>query len=117
MIAFEVTLNGNRVCTAGIKEWGVLSAIVTWVRRQSEQGPDAGNVSEEIGLDVGGLDSTKGEHLKWILTALQVGDAITIRVVETVEVDTPQERRQDDPEANARGKRKYYEQLKREYGE
>jgi hypothetical protein len=68
-------------------------------------------------LDVGGLDSTKGEHLKWILATLQVGDTISVQVVETVEVDTPQERRPDDPEANARAKRKYYEQLKREYGE
>jgi len=30
MIAFEVSLNGNKVCNAGVGDVGVLTTIITW---------------------------------------------------------------------------------------
>lgn len=44
MIAFEETLKGKRVCTEGVEDFGVLSTVLTWVRRknipcQSARGP------------------------------------------------------------------------------
>lgn len=100
MIAFEVTVNGQRVCTAGIDEWGVLTAILSWVRRRSEQSEDGSKVEEELTLDVGGLDSTTPEHLKWMVSALQVGDTVSVRVVETEVVDPPKERRPQNRETS-----------------
>jgi len=35
MICFEVKINGNKVCVAGVGESGVLSSIINWVKRDS----------------------------------------------------------------------------------
>jgi hypothetical protein len=55
MIAFEVSLNGKRVCTAGVQDFGVLSAIVSWVRRRPAQSRDGKTIEEELTVEVGGL--------------------------------------------------------------
>lgn len=31
MLAFEVHLNGRKICTAGIGEPGVITNVITWV--------------------------------------------------------------------------------------
>ena len=56
-------------------------------------------------------------NLKWLSESLRVGDSISIRIVEVEAADPPVERRRDDPEAVERSRRRYYEQLKREYGQ
>ncbi len=120
MIAFEVSINGKRMCTAGIADFGVLSAILSWARRRPENSRDGKNIEEELTFEVGGLDSTDSavsEHIKWLATPLQVGDTVSIRVIERDEVEAPGERRREDPDATAKAKRRYYEQLKRGYGE
>jgi hypothetical protein len=66
---------------------------------------------------VGGLDSTAGEHLSWLKAELRPGDVVTIRVIDSDCADAPSERRQEDPEALARSERRYYEELKKRYGE
>ena len=74
-VAFEVLHNGRRVCLAGLRgRPGVLTVILHWAFRTDE---------EELLLDVGGLDSYKGEHATWAKRALNVGDEITIRAVES----------------------------------
>ena len=35
MIAFKLSINREYVCTAGVPAFGVLSAIITWVRRKA----------------------------------------------------------------------------------
>ncbi|MGD0949603.1 MAG: hypothetical protein ABSA52_19520 [Candidatus Binatia bacterium] len=117
MIAFQVAVNGSEVCTAGISDFGVVSAIVTWVRRTPAKSADGKSIEEEPTFDVGGLDSSAGAHLKWLKTTLAVGDTITVRIVDRSRVDSPCERRKEDPEEVARAQRRYYERLKREYGE
>ena len=120
MIAFEVTLNENRVCTAGVEDFGVLSTIVTWVRRRPEYSRNDNTIEEELTAEVSALDSrdsTAGEHLKWLSETLRVGDSISIRIVDVESGDAATSRYRNDPEADARAKRQYYEQLKREYGE
>jgi len=52
MRAFEVHLNGKRLCVAGIGEDGVLTAIITDVARKD------GN---DLDLTVGGLVSRTGD--------------------------------------------------------
>ncbi|HWE38493.1 MAG TPA: hypothetical protein VG406_18120 [Isosphaeraceae bacterium] len=88
MKAFEVTLNRRRLCTAGIYDNGVLSAIVSWVgRSDGSPSPNAG-----FHFTVGALDSSTGEHLRWAVPMVEVGDEITSRIVETDEID-PQDPR------------------------
>ncbi|HZV03300.1 MAG TPA: hypothetical protein VFF73_41735, partial [Planctomycetota bacterium] len=46
----------------------------------------------ESGDGVGGLDSTDDMHLSWARGALRRGDEITVRVVESAEIDPPRKR-------------------------
>lgn len=124
MIAFEISIDGTKQCTAGIPGPGVTSVVATWVRRAArdettgEPVPDAHE--EELTLDVGGLvhdPDGAAVHLGWLREPLRVGQRITLAVVEVGESDRPETRKREDPDFAARKKREYYERLKREYGE
>ena len=118
MVAFEVKVNGKKVCTAGVADFGVLTTILTWVRRKAArtgQRARRHGAEEELTLDVSGLNGD--EHLKWIASSLHVGDRVSIRVLDAKAVDVPTRRYHDDPQMVKKAKRRYYEQLKREYGE
>lgn len=77
MIAFEISVNGEKLCTAGIGDKGVLSAIINGPKRPN--------------LSVGGL--ANDEHLHWLEReagfGLKVGDEVTVRIVEADCVDEP----------------------------
>jgi hypothetical protein len=97
MIAFEVSLNGKRVCLAGIGNNGVLSQHVTWVGRKGVRSPLPR-------LHVGGLDTETDEHVVWAedsIPTLKKNDVVTIRIVDVEHVDIPTERYKWD----ARGKK------------
>ena len=115
MVAFKVSLNGKHVCTAGVRDFGVLSANVTWVRRRPENSRDGESIEEELTADVGGLDSRTREHLKWLARRLAVGDRLTIEVVESDRVDKPKRRQCDDRRKVERAKKRYFERLKKEF--
>jgi hypothetical protein len=100
MIAFEISIDGRRACTAGVPA-GVTSVIATWVRRPSRD-PESGesvadSFEEELTLEVGGL------------THDQDGAS--------VHLDPPRSREREDPTRVAGRKREYYQRLKREHGE
>lgn len=86
MKAFRVEVNGVPCRTAGIGPCGVLHVILGWVRRQGE--PADG----EFELDIAGLDIPRQEHVRWAAPAIGLGDEITVRVVETDDIDPPLER-------------------------
>lgn len=98
MIAFQVSINGERACLAGVDSGrGVLSTTVTWVKRKVPKklrrkvGPD-----EDLRISVGGLDPTArvdGEFVDWVERPLRAGDVIEIRVLDTDRVDPPARRR------------------------
>lgn len=75
MRAFEVTVNGQRVCTAGVGASGVLSALVT-----------ADGRSDDLRFTVGGLDPSK-LHVAWEVPRIAPGDTVTIRNLEIEAVD------------------------------
>ena len=58
MICFEIFVNGKKICTAGIdSEFGVLTSIVTWVKRDLTQIPleERHKIpEEELDFNVGG---------------------------------------------------------------
>jgi hypothetical protein len=124
MIAFEISIDGQKKCTAGVSDLGVASVMANWVRRASRDPvsgqPIAGRFEEELALDVGGLahdPDGAAVHINWLRQPLQPGQRITIAIVETEHADPPQASAREDPTSAERGKREYYERLKREYGD
>jgi flagellar basal body L-ring protein FlgH len=113
MICFEVTINDASKIVAGLENISVLSAILTYRAADPEY-------SEELNLALGGLaymDEDSYEHLDWVKRSVQVGDMITIRIVESDQATLPIRRERDDPDFVAQQKRRYYNKLKEEYGE
>jgi hypothetical protein len=93
MICFEVTINGEKACTAGVGDAGVLSTILTFAKRfeESQENQDQGK-SEHIDLRVGGIanvDAETSEHVDWIHRDLSPGDEISIKVIEAAKCDRP----------------------------
>ena len=98
----EVLLNGKRVAVAGVEEFGVVSAIVTWVKRRPGKVPEKVRsredfdenefLREECTLEVSGLDSVADRHRGWAREALRAGAEITIRVLGPGEYNDPVER-------------------------
>jgi hypothetical protein len=124
MIAFEISIDGQKKCTAGIPDLGVVSIIASWVRRVSRDvtsgEPMPGRFDEELTLDVGGLSHDPdgaSVHARWLRQPLELGQQISIAIVETEAADSPRARDREDPTWAERRKREYYERLKREYGE
>ena len=86
MIAFVVSVNGHRICTIGIGDSGVLNTIVGWSGRTGEPG--------DLRLSIGGLDTHTDEHVRWPDPPdIEVGDTVTIQVIETDTVDAPTDRK------------------------
>lgn len=124
MIAFEISIDGQKKCTAGVSDLGVASVIANWVRRASRDPasgqPIPGRFEEELTLDVGGLahdPDGAAVHVNWLRQPLQLGQQITVAIVETEHADPPQASAREDPTSAERHKREYYERLKREYGD
>ena len=83
MEAFEVLVNGVRVCTVGVPHNGVASVIVSHFSPGSD---------DRYMLRAGGLDVTTREYIHWDFPPLSFGDEITIRLVDTESVDDPAHR-------------------------
>ena len=94
MIAFEVHLNGRKLCTAGVGDHGVLTTNLAWVCRKGEhtRTRKPHSVEEEMTLDVGGLITPTEEHVRWQERTVRVGDEVRIKVIEVAAVDRPQRR-------------------------
>jgi hypothetical protein len=124
MIAFEVIVNGSKLCDAGIEGLGVLSAVLSWAHRAPE--PEAASnelyPADELLLEVGGLKSARddqpGQQMSWLSKHLQVGDSILINIKSLEIVDPPAKLGPEDPGQVVRdAKRRYFEELKKEFGE
>ncbi len=118
MIAFEVFLNGNKVCRAGVGDLGVLTTVLSWVRREGRntETREPGNIEEELTLNVGGLISSKNEHVRWSKSKLTVGDEVHVRVVSVESVDPPSDRRTEDSAEDIRRQERYVEQMAKRFG-
>ena len=83
MLAFEVSVNGDRLCTASAANHCVLSAVLSWARRKPEV----------INFHVGGVaaDDPK-RHVDWTTPTIGVGDEVRIRVIDTDTFDPPDRR-------------------------
>ena len=100
MIAFEVRLNGKRMCIAGAEDLGVLCAHVSAVGRLGVKSvrarPDEDTVPD-VFYSVGGLtgrpNPKKNLHFRWkSISPLVVGDVVEIKVLEAKKADRPKSR-------------------------
>ena len=114
MIAFEVHLNGKKLCTAGVGELGVVSANLAWRGAQpyKKGGP---TVPEYLRLDVGGL-ADSGERLRWIDRKLRRGDTLTVKIVEAASTDKPGERQRPSPAADLKRQKQYVSRMAKQFG-
>ena len=75
MKAFLVSLNGTRVCLAGLNDASVMGMAL-------DTTPQRG-----LKLNVGGLDAKTNEFVRWDTPQVNVGDELTIKIVEVDAVD------------------------------
>ena len=118
MIAFEVFLNGNKVCRAGVGDLGVLTTVLSWVRREGRntETREPGKIEEELTLNVSGLLSSKNEHVRWSESKVTIGDEVRVRVVSAESVDPPDDRSTEDPAADIGRQERYVEQMAKRFG-
>ncbi|HLH53636.1 MAG TPA: hypothetical protein VKY92_08470 [Verrucomicrobiae bacterium] len=90
MKAFEVHLNGKRVCIAGVGEFGVLTGIVSWRGMQPYKDGTVPS-ADSLQLQVSGLTNPSGKKVGWTERDIRVGDRIEIRVIDASAVDSPVE--------------------------
>ena len=96
MIAFEININGNKICTAGIdSEFGTLTSVLSWAKRDISQLSEQARKNipeEELKLSVGGqrkLGANENENLQWLGCYVNPGDEISIKILETYQIDQP----------------------------
>jgi len=107
MRAFEVHLNGKRLCVAGLGGDGVLNTMVDHV---------AGHGRNELYLRVGGLISATEEHVRWRNLRLRLGDKVALRIVETDFVDKPAKRYRADSKQDERNSKAYVRAVAKKFG-
>jgi hypothetical protein len=96
MIAFEIFVNGEKVCTAGVgSDFGMLTTILSWTKRDLDRLPDEVRSElppEDLKMIVSGqkiLSEDDVENLQWKGRVLKPGDDIRIRIVDTDHIDAP----------------------------
>jgi hypothetical protein len=107
MRAFEVYLNGKRLCVAGIGDNGVLTTIIDHV---------SGHGRNEQHVRIGGLVNATDEHVHWGLKRLKTGDEVLVKIVESISVDRPTKRRKRDPKEELKREKQYVKDMARKLG-
>src|SRR5258707_44203 len=100
MKAFQIHLNGKKLCVAGVGENGVLSATVDCVTMHGR---------DLLEISVGGFINSKAEHVGWLeQRKLRTGDQIQVKIVEVESADSPRIRRhRSDPVVELRERKRY----------
>src|SRR5262249_40865372 len=89
MKCFEVTINGEKLCTAGVED-GVLTSILAYVKRarrpEDEREGHTSEKVESLDIRVGGLENISDEataNIDWLVRDLSIGDEIRIRIIDS----------------------------------
>jgi hypothetical protein len=89
MVAFEISVNGHHIRTITSGECGMLNVDVMWAKIERQDG----TVHEEFTARPSGLEGTDGDAVSWPGASLNMGDSVTIRMVNVETTgDTPSER-------------------------
>ncbi|HKB02521.1 MAG TPA: hypothetical protein VKD90_09895 [Gemmataceae bacterium] len=107
-VRFQILVNGEVRGTAGLEATGVLTVVISWVRRDPAAIPEDARSAADLTEDdwagdradvhLGGLDSVAHQHLGWLEAELAVGDEVTVRLLPPGEFDPPTPR---GPETDA----------------
>ena len=99
MIAFEVRLNGKRICIAGAEDLAVLTTIISAGGKLGPKTVPArpDDTHGEVFYSVSGLtarpDPEKDVHVRWkSTTPLKVGDVIEVKVLDVKKADRAKSR-------------------------
>lgn len=105
MIAFEISINGQKTTTAGVgSEFGMLTALLTWTRRDIRQLPAEVRselAQEDLKIVLSGqriIAKNDMENLQWMGRPLKPGDVVQIRIVDVERVDAPESVKKIHPE-------------------
>jgi hypothetical protein len=79
VLGYEININGQRICLAGMGDNGVLSTNVL--------GMDSPGRERQFRLTVSGRDDNTDMRLAWPVKDLQLGDVVSIRLIE---IDEPE---------------------------
>lgn len=89
-------VNGLKIATAGLSDYHLVSADITWFQRRTDaatQGRNKRGGKPKLSFSVRGLVSSRDgiyEHFSWAsLRSLKVGDTVSLQVVEANRVDEP----------------------------
>lgn len=109
MRALEVSLNGKRLCVAGVGDHGVVSTNVSCVLREGD---------EDLFLDTGGISNAAHEIWRWHFRKIKVGDTIQVVVLESAKADQPKEREAEQVGrmAQLRKEKQLVRQLAKKFG-
>ena len=104
MIAFEIFVNGEKVCTAGVEsDFGMLTTVLSWTKRDLDRLPNdvrSEVPAEDLKMIISGQKSLGGngfENLQWQGSELKPGDDIRIRIIHADKVDAPESSRKIHP--------------------
>lgn len=99
MIAFEVRINGKRICVAGAEDLAVLTACVNASGKLGAKTVPArpDDVTGEVFYSVTGLtarrDPEKDVHVRWqSVEPLRVGDVVQVKILDSTKADRPKSR-------------------------
>jgi hypothetical protein len=108
MRAFEVSLNGKKLCLAGVGNHGVLTAIVNWVTDESRG---------DLFLQVGGLVSPSDEHVSWEnQRPLRTGDTIEVKIIDAESVDAPKKHKRASRTQRFEQQKRYVREMAKQLG-
>lgn len=84
MLAFEVKLNGKRVCIAGADDLSIISTHIGGSPGRTR------HAKAEAFYSVTGMTAREDFHLRWTgIEPLKLGDLIQVRVLEVDQADAP----------------------------
>jgi hypothetical protein len=99
MVCLEVSVNGRRVCRAGVGARGFLHANLAF-RTGGKDSELKGRTRRRLDVSVGGMVyGAKNVHqsLGWPRQLLKIDDDVRVRVVRAAEADPPSERTEVGP--------------------
>lgn len=107
VMAFEVGLNGEHLCTAAVPEdHGVVSIITNLVQCDPAKADTCNSAGKEsITIHAGGLTTDRDGRnvfLEWAERHLELGDELRIKVIRTADVDPPTRKPDDSDDSKPR---------------
>jgi hypothetical protein len=96
MKAFEVLVNGQRRCVAGVNDPTSVHLSVCF---SCTALPD-GRRPTQVDLNISGWDDTTRERLQWKVPSVRARDEILVRIIESNEIDPPNHRQPKSSETD-----------------